>query len=151
MLPRRTAALLSGQALRSFRLYMLPTLPNDAPFRRKDCRKSIYAFGSRLALQCRGSCTKRSYRAALLPDPLGSLGFNFSQHGPTTRPSRTPQSHSPSACRVFFWSRCRPVRFTGTDTKCEAQKEPHGGRSASIMRPPPTLQVTGTSSYELVS
>jgi len=24
--------------------------------RRKDCRESIYAFGSRLALQCRGSC-----------------------------------------------------------------------------------------------
>ena len=32
---------------------MPPTWLNDTPFRRKDCRESIYAFGSRLALQFR--------------------------------------------------------------------------------------------------
>ena len=30
--------------------------PTTRPSRRKDCTESIYAFGSRLALQCRGSC-----------------------------------------------------------------------------------------------
>jgi len=29
---------------------MLPTWPNDTPFRIKDCRESIFASGSRLAL-----------------------------------------------------------------------------------------------------
>jgi hypothetical protein len=44
---------------RSFRFELSPTSPNDTPFRRKDCRESIYDFGSRFALQCRGSCTIR--------------------------------------------------------------------------------------------
>ena len=33
---------------RSFRFWLSPAYPNDTPFRRKDCRGSIYAFGSRL-------------------------------------------------------------------------------------------------------
>ena len=28
---------------------MLPTWPNDTPFRKKDCRESIFAFGLRTA------------------------------------------------------------------------------------------------------
>ena len=35
---------------RSFRFKMLPAWLNDTPFRRKDCRESIFASGSRLAL-----------------------------------------------------------------------------------------------------
>ena len=44
------------RSFRSLRLQLLPTWPNDTPFLRKDCRYSILAFGSRLALPCRGSC-----------------------------------------------------------------------------------------------
>ena len=32
--------------IRSFRFLLSPTYPNDTPFRRKDCRESIHAFGS---------------------------------------------------------------------------------------------------------
>jgi hypothetical protein len=50
---------------RSFRFELSSTEPNDTPCCRKDCRESIYDFGSRFALQCRGSCTRR-YRVVLL-------------------------------------------------------------------------------------
>ena len=33
-----------------FKFQMLPTWPNDTPFRRKDCRESFFASGTRLAL-----------------------------------------------------------------------------------------------------
>ena len=36
------------RVFRSFRLQFLPTWPNDTPFRRKDCRESIFASGSLL-------------------------------------------------------------------------------------------------------
>ena len=42
--------------LRSFRFEFAQHSPMTRPSRRKDCRESIHAFGSRLALQCRGSC-----------------------------------------------------------------------------------------------
>ena len=41
---------------RSFRFKFAQHSPTTRPSRRKDCRESIYAFGSRLALQRRGSC-----------------------------------------------------------------------------------------------
>ena len=41
---------MSEVPFRSFMFKMLPTWLNDTPFRRKDCRESIFASGSRLAL-----------------------------------------------------------------------------------------------------
>jgi len=66
-------------SFRSFRFKMLPTWLNDTPFRttqghRKDCRESIYDFGSRLALQCRGS-SFRSFRFKMLPTWLNDTLF----------------------------------------------------------------------------
>ena len=46
----------SRWSFRSFRLYFAQHSPTTRPSRRKDCRESIHAFGSRLALQCGGSC-----------------------------------------------------------------------------------------------
>ena len=54
--------------------------------------------------------------AAMVQPPLGSLGFNFSQHGPTTRPSRRKD------CRESIYAfasalRCGPLR-------CDSSQEP---------------------------
>ena len=69
--------------------------PTTRLSRRKDCRESIYAFGSLLALQCFFLffwfffffcfCFCFFFLCCCF---LGPLGFNFSQHGPTTRLSR---------------------------------------------------------------
>ena len=37
------------ETFRSFRFEMLPTYANDTPFCRRDCRESIFAFGSQFA------------------------------------------------------------------------------------------------------
>jgi len=48
---------------------MLPTWPNDTPFRGKDCRESIFASGPRLALH-----------AEARVEGIGPLGSSSSQH-----------------------------------------------------------------------
>ena len=135
--------------------------PTTRPSRRKDCRASIYAFGSRLALQCRGL-----YPAAWLLGPASA--FRVQRHIGAAKDSVSKFSvtwvlHN-SVTRVrlnsFLRARCHPTwpsiclldscfRMTNS---AEVSQEKLEGRDRCFATPPsicvqgPGFNMTNSSS-----